>query len=417
VTLERVTLVARELAAAFKDLIEAVPGRPHRPQLLAQTLKIDKSICHRLLTAICKGDPVAAAHVIPGPEPLRRITRAAREHSIAPSVAERAERAVQEFERLIREEGGDRAGLDALISTWLPSARRRFESAAKQSLYRGARQLKGLAADVSIGTHLIHPSADPRRCDGANIVGYLGLRRIRPEATFKVGVTCAVTNAPGSRVLTLRRTPIEHPRDLLMQRFCSQPAPELIVYYKPGSGEWVYEMEWHNAVGPNSARNVIMCDVLLGAMRRYREPDDDRPRVGVTDPIAVPTRTFVFDLLLHADAYPGRDPQLRTIEGGARGPADPNDPTGDLDVLPIVEHVEFMGWGVERFRAEEIPDYVELLSTVCEQLGWDPQSFRGYRARVEYPVFQSWLQYVIELPVVSRGPCPEPAPDGPPESA
>lgn len=398
-TIERVTPVGRELATAFKDLVEAVPGRPQRPQALAQALGLDKSISHRLIAAISKGDPVATAHVIPGPEPLRRVVRAARQRGVGASLAERAERAVEEFERLIREAGGDRTGLDALISTWLPSARQRFESAAKQTLYRGARQLKGLSADVSIGSHLIHPSPDARRHDGANIVGYLGLRRIRPEASLKVGVTCAAVNAPGARFLTLTRRPIEHPRELLAERFCSQPAPALIVHYKPATDEWVYEVDWGNAVGPDSARNVITCNLLADAWRRWCQPGDERPRVAVSEPVAVPTRTFIFDLLLHADVCPGREPWLRTVESGARGPTDPNDPTGDLDVLPIAERVEFLGWGVERFRAEEIPDYVELLTDVCRTLGWDPQRFRGYRARIDYPVFQSWLQYVIDLPV------------------
>jgi hypothetical protein len=86
------------------------------------------------------------------------------------------------------------------------------------------------------------------------------------------------------------------------------------------------------------------------------------------------------------------------MESGTRGHADPNDPTRDFDVLPLLERVESLGRGVERFRAEEIPHYVEMLAEVCRARGWDPKSFRGYRARIEYPVFSSLIQLLIDLP-------------------
>jgi hypothetical protein len=403
----RIVAVARELAEAFQGLVDAIPGRPRRPQALGRVLKIDKSVAHRLITAIRKDDPLATAHVIPGPEPLRRIARTARQQRVPEAVTGRVEKAILAFESLIADEGGDRAGLDAIISTWLPSARERFERLAKQALYRGARQLKGLAAEVHFGTHLIHPSADPGWCDAASVFGYLGLHRIRPEATLKLGILRGTSNRAG-RTLTLTKKPVEDPHEILWHRFCSQPEVELIVHRVPESEDRVYELEWRDAVGPNSARNIVMCDFVEGALRRYCRRDDPRPKTGISEFIVVPARKLVFDVLVDADVYPGWQPQIRTVETGARGMSDPNDPTRESDVLPILERVELIGRGIERFWAEEIPDYIEMLREVCGTLGWDAQRFRGYRARIDYPVFNSEVEVGIDLPVA---PSPPPTPE------
>ncbi len=398
----RIVAVARELAEAFRGLVDAIPSRPRRPQALARVLKIDKSVSHRLITAIRKDDPLATAHVIPGPEPLRRIARSARQQHVPEPAISRVENAIVAFESLISDEGGDRSGLDAIIGAWLPSARERFEKLAKQTMYRGARQLKGLSAEVHFAASILHPSADPLWCDAATLFGFLGLCRMRPEATLKLGVLRGTSN-PTGRTLTLTKKPVEDPHEILWHRFCSQPEVELVVHHVPGSDDLVYDLEWRDAVGPNSARNIVMCDLVEGALRRYRKKDDPRPRTAICEFVIVPARTLVFDVLLHADLYPDWRPQVRTVETGARGMSDPNDPSRDSDVLPIVEHVEFLGWGIERFWAQEVPDYIAMLREVCETLGWDAQRFRGYRVRIDYPVFNSEVDIGIDVPLEPAG--------------
>jgi hypothetical protein len=402
-TKTRIVTVARELAEALRGLVDATPGRPRRPQALAHVLKIDKSVSHRLITAIRSDDPLATAHLIPGPEPLRRVARSARQQSVPELVVERVENAIGAFESLISDEGGDRSGLDAIISTWLPSARERFEKLAKQTMYRGARQLKGMAAEVHFGASILHPSADPLLCDAATIFGFLGLCRIRPEAALKLGILRGTSN-PTGRTLTLARKPVADPHEILWHRFCSQPEIELVVHHVPGSDDLVYDLEWRDAVGPNSARTIVMCDFVEGALRRYRRADDPRPRTAVCDFVVVPARTLVFDVLLHADLYPEWHPEVRIVETGARGMSDPNDSSRDSDVLPVVERVEFLGWGVERFWAQEVPDYIAMLREVCTTLGWDGQRFRGYRVRIDYPVFNTEVDIGINLPLEPSNP-------------
>jgi hypothetical protein len=384
------------LTTAFDALVAALPGRTHKPQELARLLHLDKNVTHRLVTAIRKGDPLATVHAMPGPEPLRRVAAAARRHAVPASVAERAEQAIGAFEAVINE-GGDRAGLDAIISAWLPDARRRFERLAKQSLYRGARQVKGLAADVNFTAHLIHPAADAVWCDAVDVFGYLGLQRIRPEASFSLGVLCGSSN-PAALPRTLTGETVEDPHQTLWPEYCSRPAVELTVHQMPAAADRVYELKWNDAVGVSSARDVVMREYIPQAMRASRNPQTGLRKAAIEDCVTVPSKTLILDLLLHKDVFPAWQPQVRVMETGARGHADPNDPTRDYDVLPLLERIEPLGRGVGRFRAEEIPHYVEMLAEVCAIRGWNPDDFRGFRTRIEFPVFSSLVQFVVTLP-------------------
>ncbi|MGD8451940.1 MAG: hypothetical protein PVJ57_08985 [Phycisphaerae bacterium] len=388
--------VGRELSSAFDELIAVLPESARRPQPLAQLLGLDRNTAHRLMTAIRKGDPLATVHAIPGPEPLRRVTAGARRHFVPTPIAERAERAIGAFEALINNEGGDRAGLDAIISAWLPDARRRFERLAKQWVYRGARQVKGLAADVNFTAHMIHP-ASALWCDAVDVFGYLGLQRIRPEASLRLGVFSGSTHLEaGPR--TLNGELIQDPHEILWPEYCSRPPVELTVHQIPEGSRRVYELKWHKAVGVSSARDIVMREYMSQAIRRCRNPETGLRKAAIEDCVAVPTKAMILDVLLHKDVFPAWQPQVRIMETGARGHADPNDPTRDFDILPLLERIEPLGRGVGRFRAEEIPHYVEMLAEVCAIRGWNPDDFRGYRTRIEFPVFSSLVQFVVDLP-------------------
>ena len=101
----------------------------------------------------------------------------------------------------------------------------------------------------------------------------------------------------------------------------------------------------------------------------------------------------------HEDAYPNWEPNVRVLELGPLGYADVNDESRDVDVLDVVETVQPLGSGIERFRCEQIPRYCELLQYVCDRCGWDPQRFRGYRCQVDYPIVGSQLQFAFPVPI------------------
>ncbi len=393
---DRIHLVGCQLAESFRSLLDGLPGRPSAAREMAQALSVDKILVHKLLSALRSKDPLATAHAIPGPEPLMRVVRAAKAKGVSIEAVKAAEAAVSSFKHLISHEAGDRSSLDAIISTLLPDARGRFETLAKQSVYRGMRQLKGMSANVTVMTVLVSPSAQGDRCDTAVLRGFLGLHCVRPGAAMKIGVISRVANIDASQ-LTLDGTPVTDARQIVLTDFCSVPPTEFQVHEKKEAR--VFALGWGEQVGPRSARDFVVGELRRNAMRRWRTPEARVTRAGLHDGISVPTRTYLFDLLLHEDVYPSWEPRARVFEMGELGMASVNDDSRDLDVLNLDVHVKPMGFGIEHFRAKEIPNYVEMLSLLCGKIGAEPGRLRGYRTRIEYPVFGTQVQFAFDLPL------------------
>jgi hypothetical protein len=394
-----IAAVGRNLALSFGDLLARLPDAPQPAMKLAETLKIDKALAVRLLAAVRKKDPLATAHAIPGPDPLARVVKAAGKKGVPAAALQSSTAAVSAFRSLIKVHGGDRSGLDAIIAAMLPDTRLKFENVAKQSMYRGVRQLKGVSADVVSYTVFVHPSDNPARLDVVNVEGFFGVRRVRPGADLKLGTGSRVMGTPQDACgpYTLDGLRVDEFEGVLLRSFCSDPQVRLTVHLRGDSA--IYVLDWGESVGWSSARDIVTAELRRRPLRRTRAADDPRPKSGFVYPISLPTRVFVCDLILHEDVYPGCEPKLRILELGERGCADVNDTTRDLDVFDVAERIERLDRGIASFRAAEVPRYGELLAHVCGKLGWDAERFRGYRTRIEYPIFGTQVHWAFDVPI------------------
>ncbi len=391
----RIGCVGERLSVSLRDVLDAVPGGPHRPQELSRVLGVSKDLSSRTLKASSKKDPLAVAYLMPGPASLQQLLRAAARRSVAPELIREANSAVRDFERLIRVDAGDRISLDGIISTWLPDARDRFETGNKQAVFRGMAQLKGVMADVSVTTAVIHPSGDGKSLDGVWILGSLGLRRIRPEPPIHFLSGQVGSSAKGKPRLTLDGTPAEGIQGVMLEPFCSSPTPRLDICQH---GLTLHYMLAGEAIGPSSAVDLFVAEVTPGCMPVY-SPGDKPRRCGPSSEISTPVKTLVFDVLLHEDAYPGCDPSLLVYDTALGGSVDMNDPAREVNRLDVAESVEFLGWDTASFRASEVPQYSEIISMVCSKMGWDQRKFRGYRCRTQYPVYGSQFSMSFEPPL------------------
>ena len=288
---------------------------------------------------------------------------------------------------LIRLDAGDRISLDGIISAWLPDARERFEMSNKQAVFRGMAQLKGVMAEVGVTTALVYPAADGKMLDGVWILGSVGLRRIRPDVTMHVRSEQLNPKPDTASPRTLDGTLAEQLSGLLLEPFCSSPAPRLEARRE---GATMHYTLAGDAIGPRSAVDLFFAEVTPRCMRRYSDPEDPRMR-GPSSEVTTPVKTLIFDVLLHEDAYPDCDPTLLVYDTAVSGVADMNDRARDIDRLDVAESVEFLGRSADKFRATEVPDYVEIIRYVCDRLHWDVQKFRGYRCRAQYPVYGSQI--------------------------
>ena len=55
--------------------------------------------------------------------------------------------------------------------------------------------------------------------------------------------------------------------------------------------------------------------------------------------------------------------------------------------MDLAESIEILGPDMRRASAAELPRYQPLLAHLAERFGWAPERYRGYRLRMQYPVY------------------------------
>ena len=379
-----------DLVRAFQSVLSAIPGGPHRPQSLARTLGVNIVLTSRLLKAMQQAEPMAVAHVIPGPDPLRRLLRAAEKRRVDRTVIRQAHAVVDRFEQVIDAEAGDRSSLDAIISGWLPEARERVELIAKQSVFRGISQLLGTASDLAHSTIIQYPSeGNSGKADQVLIAGTHGLRRVRPGL-----VVMYDTVHSGAPLQTVTGRQVDGLHDLLLEQFCSKPLPHLQVSTDGGVAQYTLS---GNQIGVKSAVDLVHATYLPQHKELFRNSDQPPRKASMALGVGLPSKALTFDILLHEDIYPGQMPELkvyRTVgvfnHAGVRR---------EMDRIEVIESIQPLGQGIEQFSMPENPRYREMLRYVCEQRQWNGAALRGYRCHIEFPIYSMELVVSFDLPV------------------
>jgi hypothetical protein len=389
---DRIVQIGHELSRTLAKLLAAIPGSPHRPQSLARALGVNIVLTSRVLKAMQQSDPLAVVHSLPGPEPLRRILRSAERKKVHPGLIDEASAAVDRFQQLIGAEAGDRSALDAIISGWLPDAREKVELLAKQSVFRGVSQLLGSASEVEHFTMVQYPSAQtPGRADQVILAVTRGLRRLRSGLPVKYDTVHAT-----SPLFTVTGERVEELHGLLLEPFCSKPLPQMHVSRYGDRAQYTLSGD---EVGLRSAVHLAHATYLQGQKELYLALGEPPRKTTLSVGIANAIKTLIFDVLVHEDVYAGQHPSLHLYRAMPYGAASPNDPSRDADRLDIVQSIQPLGRGIAKFRAAENPDHVDMLRYICERRKWDGNRLRGYRCRIEYPVYSSEIVMAFDLPV------------------
>lgn len=387
----RITQAGDALLRGLGRVIERVPGSEAGPQKLAGQLGVDKVLASRLLKALRSADPMAVVHRTPGPEPLRRVLAASERLGVPADLLAEAHAAVDRYEELIRTEVGDRSALEAILSAWVPEARREFELRRKQAAYRAMSQLKGVEAQVYAEAAIFWPSADGQQVDVVWIKAVMGLHRLRPGVPVHFTSQRRVEGRGGRRPTNLAGEPVDSVQGAVVTEFSTHPVPRLRAQI---AGEATHYLLDEPGFGSGSAVDLVTCEVNRSEIPRYLAASKGR-RAWASSDVNIPARTSQFDLLIHEDLYPGEHPDLRVYDTTIRGQADVNDPTRDIDRYDLLETVDPLGLGVGRFGSSVVPRYRALLTHACETLGFAGERLRGYRVLSEYPIYGS--QFALTL--------------------
>ena len=373
------------LAAALSRLPEFRSG----PQRLADRLGVDKVVASRLLKGL-SGTVMEAVHRLPGPAPLRRVLAGCDGAGVPRALVATAERAVADFERLIRDEVGDRSALETVLSASVPAARREFELRRKQTAFRAMSQLKGAEADVLTAAVLLAPGADAERIDVVWVSGLLGLRRLRPGVPVKFATRRFLAKPGARRPTSLGGAPVDDLGQVRLDAFCSSPPPALRA---TRIGEVVHYTLGDEGFGPGHAADLAFCEVNRAELPRYLALTSTRRSYFFAE-VQVPCRALLLDVVVHRGLFPKGEPELRIYDTVLEGVADANDPARDADRFDLDERITALpagGW-----RSARAPRHASLIAHVCERLAWDAGAMRIYRCEIDYPIYGSQVAMVFE---------------------
>lgn len=366
--------LARELERSLRALLQAIPGGPHKPTSLARRVGMNRVLASKLLNAIARDDPFEVLQHIPGPESLRVVTDAAARMGVAEPQVDRANQAIEQFARLIREQFGTRSALNAAISPQTAGLQQHFEHASRYQVFEGMRRILGVEADTWLTCMMFTPVAsDEEALAVTTIHGALGMRRLRPDVD--VHFTFGAPNQELGDSRDLSSSPI------VLDEFCTHKPATLDS--RITRGQLVHRLV-DDALGRQAVLDMLAVSHNARGSRRYATPE--RPRGGAALFVDVPVKMLIFDALVHDEVFPGAAPELRVYNPGPRGPANPNDPFRDIDRIDVLERAVDLGKSDARFALTEVPHYADMIDRVCAELGFQASRFRVCRVRMPYPV-------------------------------
>jgi len=385
---DEVREIGSELRAALRDLIDVIPDGPHSPSRVARQLGMNRVIASKLLNALAREDVNEMLQQIPGPESLRGMARAAGELGVPARVSENADRAIEAFARLIRDDFGTRGALHAAISPQGAQVRQKVELASRYQIFQGIRELLGVEADACLTCMIFAPSQDdPETISNTSIHGAIGMRRLRPDINLHLNF------GPPKRAPEDKRQLLQAPVDL-SDLYMHDAAP---TETRISGGQLVHRLLQEN-VGRHASMDMLLVGHDTRGSRRYATPE--RPKGGGVTFADLPSRMMIFDVLLHDDVFPGAQPELLVYNPGSQGPANPMDRSRDIDRVSVPEKVESFEKAAGRFEVPEVPRYGEMIERVCGAYSLKPGNLRLFRLRMAYPVH--CFQFVMAFDAPAR---------------
>lgn len=375
----------RILFGILRDVVQEASGGefPAKPFHFAKATGLQKDIISRLFTGFRTTDQFEALHYLPGTQALQNMVEVCALKGTTPSTAERASKALAEFDTVVLREFGSRSGLEAYVAARLPKARRAQQLTSKQAMYRGAVGLKGVTSDVIYVLFVCAPNPDdPRVGDTMVINGFAGLHRVRPGAIVQFSTAEIKMTADNRPSPTHTRPPSEL---IELPELC---LPEPMPFVVTRSRGMVHHQLKDKGVGP-----LTSCTYCSGELsRRIRLLESSRPDMWpqyFCATIDHPTKLLIFDILVHKDMWPGTESYLRIYDTALYGLPDARDPNRDKDVLDLDESIEPLAGPPSSWGTPEFPPCSRAQAAAIGLLSYPAHEYRACRVRSVYPPYGS----------------------------
>ena len=397
------------LRGALRDVIDHLPSKPIvRASQLAGALDLDSRLAWKISKVIGLQDPFAASQLVPGRAGIRIFLRAAGRHKVAEDVLESVDAAFEDFRRVMKSHAGDRRSFNAMLAGHAAGNELRADLEHRRGVFHHLSYLWGVQARTHLSSFVVRASEERQGYyDSVTLRGFIDLRWIRPNVSWRVRRMCTVDDFGNVRT-DFGREPLspapEGERGAedvpLLREFCSQPLPKLRV---PGS----FPADTSYQLVEGSVGNTGSLTCLLGEIGRGVEPytrSENYPRLVFAAAPRTPAETLIFDLIIHRDMLGRLNPTAHMF--GDLFDQGFNDPPLEVDRLPLVEKVEFLGSGADAVHAAEVPRYREMARFAFDRVGWPESEFDVYRLRVPYPLIPTTLWIAQDLPAPTDQSCP-----------
>jgi hypothetical protein len=237
-------------------------------------------------------------------------------------------------------------------------------------------------------TTILAPSDDPARVNTIDLVGQVGLRRLRPDASCQLsGIgwrdqtnpTATPRRAEPLLPLTGELCGLEP----MVPDFCSRPIPA--VRRAPDvEGQARIDLV-PGPVGASGAATCVSAELTRSAGGRVPRPD--KPEVHFSKQVAEPIERFMRDILVDRELWPTLSARVRVYS--ALEPRLDQASRRDEDLLPVSCTVERRGVGLLAAECGAYAQYQPLLRWACERVGWNPERFAVWRLSLPYPPMPS----------------------------
>jgi hypothetical protein len=392
---ERQSLEAlKRLRTALASLIESIPGDIRRAADLERTLSIRKTLAWQIFKISHSHDPLSHATKLPGQFAMDRFLEAAAAAGATAKRIEAVRKALRQHGNVVQIHAGDRTTFDTMVSG-ISNGSSAVELGHRRAAFKANSHILGLQADAHLVGVILSKARRDDMVDVIAVRGYVGLRRLRPNAKFFVAQAKITDDhdrlkeeakARAIDVEAFRETGVP-----LLAKFCSRPFPEFRSNTSE-SGFQTVEIAG-GEIGNKTSSTYFTAESFIAAVPRYVCATDHMIKAAAL--VRVPQEVLIHDVFVQSGLFPSIAPKRRVYSDVNR------QMVRDLDesvALGEDEPVMNLGAGLDLVQTPAIPHYAELLQEVFDRVQFDPRDFIGHRSRVEYPVVPSSDVIQFELP-------------------
>jgi len=389
---------ARRLRSELGALVASFPPNARTSSGMARAFGVNRTVCHRLLTALESGaSDLEFLTLVPGVKGLRLCVAHAREGTTSASEAvfASAESAVDAFGGLIETLAGSHARLGGRIkATRLggesgsgepsqPSRVRRQE--LRRQIHDAVAELIGRTTGTRASISLMRPlEDDPEHVEYVHVRAYSGFRA--SPGSLPMLLATDVSHADDEeptpddlKFFALDGSELSgRTRAAVVREFSGDPVPLVTTRDKTG--------RFTQVIDAGSSSGGVCPDLVLAYRipRLSVHPAKQTPpvyceNVGLREPV----RRLVMDVYLHGTMTAGCKPSMTTFLGHREVECDITDRWYDrIEGSPLLM---LLGPGIHNAASDAYERHAALTAHVFGVLGWDPDEFVGYRCDESYP--------------------------------